>query len=1367
MDGMAFFPGELSQPAWSLLLLGAADPAGTAIRMALLAAVGVALVRVWAASQRPDTNRKCALSLLFVLQAAGAMLFLEALRFFFLPRQAPDRLDTLAGLGFAGALVAAFVIGMLGLLERQDRRRKTQRGGGMGLGGCASSAVLLTLLLAVGPANLLSLPTLLQPLPPGGPAGAPIEMPDLNFRFAPPGSPWKRADADPDTTSTTLRFARPEPGFLLEVGAEKFGAGFDTDQWAEVRRAKVRKRFDSEHALSVRAETLNRLAGLRTESRATKGHADLFIIQWHCFRNGFGYHLRAEGPWARRKSLLAEANRYFAGFEMLDPDRFTDEAGKAFESDFTSRHYGYRVAVTGSAWKQWPGLQREFSWLEFAARKESGAYMAVLPVWFGQDLDEEAMLSAMLRVMNIRYPDQELTHRERLSIAGRMGVQFDYQRRIAGVPTRYRLRLLHANGFAWLIAGWQAATQPDFPSAMVEALDRVTFPEPAPTPPDLSSLSAPEKAARGLMLNEAGGYYFERKEFGRARDLFLAAHAASPNAVYVRNTLSAWASLNDPAPALAFIETQQPEVQNSVLLRSFRALFQRQSGDLAGAADTYATLLAEGTRNPEWLEDYIGILMRLQRHQTALEVLQRQRTSADHPPRMLLLEAALYRDLKQPARAVEILRSARETAPFVPEIGRALASTLLETGDFAAALKVCQELAAQSQPDLALLTLRGRCEAELGRFAEAKVSFEQALRLDPGNPDLARSLERLAGALGEGSTRGATREIAPVLIPPELFKDPDEPAPEQEAREFGAFYTVRITALEIADDGSRRETDFGRVRILDAAGVAAFSTVSIPFDPLLEDIALNQVRVRDATGQDLAVPSPKPYVADDTGSEMVTHRKLLHVPIGGLHPGAVLEFMVTRRTGPTADASPFLEYTFSRPFPIQRSVVFLAGTGPNLQARSRPPLEERKLPTGSYWLRQNPPLARPEPLQPPAADYLPMLWFGRTTPQWETLALRYLTTISDRLSLNDELRDLARNLTRDLPPDARLVALARQVQTNYTYKALEFGRRGRIPEIPALMARNRYGDCKDHSVMLQQLLLAAGIPAHLALINTAADLVRDLPSLEQFDHMIVYVPGPGTAQFIDTTHKGAWPARVPPPGLEGREALVLDPQNPRFTLVPPAPEPSRFASERHVTITNLQDAVVEEILTLSGSEAAHLRDALINLPAANRQRFAQRHLGTSGADLAAWAIHDLENPSQPLRIRLTYVLRQAFHQADGRLTGSVPALTERFYLSQEAVERRRSPFQIRDPRWFASTLRIQPPKGFTPQPPEATTSFNSDSEYLSVQTGQRTAADAERTLDFRQKLGQFPPERYAAFREETAKACAFLEQPVTFRPESP
>jgi len=142
---------------------------------------------------------------------------------------------------------------------------------------------------------------------------------------------------------------------------------------------------------------------------------------------------------------------------------------------------------------------------------------------------------------------------------------------------------------------------------------------------------------------------------------------------------------------------------------------------------------------------------------------------------------------------------------------------------------------------------------------------------------------------------------------------------------------------------------------------------------------------------------------------------------------------------------------------------------------------------------------------------------------------------------------LARQLTAGLPDaHARAVALAAWVRGNVRYVDYYSGADSVVPRPAADVLAARYGDCKDHAVLLQALLAAAGIDSTAALVNNgAAYKLPDVPTLGVFNHMITYVPALGL--YLDTAAAGGGDDRLAP-ALLGKPVLLV--QTGTFAMTP-------------------------------------------------------------------------------------------------------------------------------------------------------------------------------------------------------------------------
>ncbi|WP_035373584.1 DUF3857 domain-containing transglutaminase family protein [Pseudoduganella violaceinigra] len=123
---------------------------------------------------------------------------------------------------------------------------------------------------------------------------------------------------------------------------------------------------------------------------------------------------------------------------------------------------------------------------------------------------------------------------------------------------------------------------------------------------------------------------------------------------------------------------------------------------------------------------------------------------------------------------------------------------------------------------------------------------------------------------------------------------------------------------------------------------------------------------------------------------------------------------------------------------------------------------------------------------------------------------------------DQELSQLVEHLIAGVSaPRDRALALYRWVQDNIRYRAV-YGADGRI--IPkhsaAAIYTARIGDCKDHVVLLNAMLKAAGIDSSPALIALGQEFfsVPDTPT-PVFDHVITYIPS--LDLYLDGTFKDA------------------------------------------------------------------------------------------------------------------------------------------------------------------------------------------------------------------------------------------------------
>lgn len=120
------------------------------------------------------------------------------------------------------------------------------------------------------------------------------------------------------------------------------------------------------------------------------------------------------------------------------------------------------------------------------------------------------------------------------------------------------------------------------------------------------------------------------------------------------------------------------------------------------------------------------------------------------------------------------------------------------------------------------------------------------------------------------------------------------------------------------------------------------------------------------------------------------------------------------------------------------------------------------------------------------------------------------------------LKNLAARFAKEPDPLARASAALRYVQEDIRYFSVSMGENSHRPQPPDVVLKRGFGDCKDKSYLLVNLLAQLGIDAHVVLLNSASGQLATtmLPSPTVFDHAVVRIDIGGASYFVDPTRTG-------------------------------------------------------------------------------------------------------------------------------------------------------------------------------------------------------------------------------------------------------
>jgi transglutaminase-like putative cysteine protease len=132
------------------------------------------------------------------------------------------------------------------------------------------------------------------------------------------------------------------------------------------------------------------------------------------------------------------------------------------------------------------------------------------------------------------------------------------------------------------------------------------------------------------------------------------------------------------------------------------------------------------------------------------------------------------------------------------------------------------------------------------------------------------------------------------------------------------------------------------------------------------------------------------------------------------------------------------------------------------------------------------------------------------------LGANYWSSMKDKDVVTPEIQALADEITKGIDDKrARAIAIDAWVKKNIRYVLVYLGSGGITPNPASAVLKHKYGDCKDHVVLMGALLKAKGIASEQALINLGSTYrLPDLP-VPFFNHVMLYLPELGV--YTDPT----------------------------------------------------------------------------------------------------------------------------------------------------------------------------------------------------------------------------------------------------------
>ncbi len=339
---------------------------------------------------------------------------------------------------------------------------------------------------------------------------------------------------------------------------------------------------------------------------------------------------------------------------------------------------------------------------------------------------------------------------------------------------------------------------------------------------------------------------------------------------------------------------------------------------------------------------------------------------------------------------------------------------------------------------------------------------------------------------------------------------------------------LNFTHYHVNADGSAFQTTESSIRIETERGVSGLSEREVYYNGTFENVEVLEAYTLqpDGTKVHLAADKIRTQDAASDSTQIFTDGKVKVMIYPQVQVGSVLYYKVRLHEHTPTFAGHFAWSRNYSPFISHENVEVVVTHDPAIALRFAPrgmsggaePLLASDVP-GSirhrYTYRQTD-YVPPEPGVIALDDFAPRFAVS-SFKTYAEVAQAYQSRARPKADVTPAVESLARSLTTaNQSVEQKSRSLYNWVSKNIRYVGVYVGAGGFVPHSAQSILDNRYGDCKDHVVLLEALLRAVGIESSPVLIYAGnSHRLPDLATPYAFNHAITFIPALNL--FLDST----------------------------------------------------------------------------------------------------------------------------------------------------------------------------------------------------------------------------------------------------------
>jgi len=277
---------------------------------------------------------------------------------------------------------------------------------------------------------------------------------------------------------------------------------------------------------------------------------------------------------------------------------------------------------------------------------------------------------------------------------------------------------------------------------------------------------------------------------------------------------------------------------------------------------------------------------------------------------------------------------------------------------------------------------------------------------------------------------------------------------------------------------------------------------------------------------------------------------------------------------------------------------------------------------------------------PPGAEVFQTVTVS-SLKSWAQLADLFWNLYSKNIVISPEMKTKIEEITEKGDSlSGKIQSIIKYIQDEYRYLSMSIESHRYEPHPSNEVFINKYGDCKDQTVLAIAMLGEIGVKAYPALFSYTfdPDFEKRLPMPSYFNHVILCIEHEGTKYYTDPQRKGFYFDETPY-DLTGGYVLLLNGEGELLERIPQAkPDLYINSSEYMVEINEDGSALFEGSKTFPRVPSIRIRSAYLNNTEEGRKKMLSSLDASlsSGGTMISSTLNNIDDPYKNITIDATY-----------------------------------------------------------------------------------------------------------------------------------